>query len=159
LIATHKVRLTAAAVLLVAIVLPLSECQHRDTFSHAPKSVTQQLFPKSNADFSYQYAYKAVDFTWFGIVTALAYTWPIFFFALLEHSLRARLFIQPVELLLCVATLYWVRVLSFGGTYLYGAYVAAAVITFGFATFLVWWPALMAHTRRRTEGLEAAGLS
>jgi hypothetical protein len=134
----HKVRLIAAIVLACAIFLPLSECSQGGT--HSPpvsKSISQQLFPQTNADTTYQYAYRWLSFTWFGAVTALAFTWPLVLVLFVRRCIgsRWRWFFQVLELLLCAGTIYWLYILAlrgFGATWLYGAYIgvfAAGVFT------------------------------
>jgi NADH:ubiquinone oxidoreductase subunit K len=135
-----KIRLAAAVIILLSIFLPISECQRRDNAIPKPKSFSQQLFPQSNADFEYQYGYRQIGFTLVGILTIVAFGWPLACLLLLERRRRILRFLLPIEILLCAGTLYWVHAISFGGRYLYGACVAAiAVITFAIATAMVWW--------------------
>jgi hypothetical protein len=127
----RKLRLTAAVVLVSAIFLPLSECSKSD--NHPPvvsKSFSETLFPQTNADFSYQYGFRYINFTVLGIVTLLAFVWPLLFvvFADKRTSLRARRVLSLLELLLCAGSLYWVHAIMLEGRWLYGAYIVLAAI-------------------------------
>lgn len=135
-----NIRGLGAALLLVSMFLPLSECsRHEHSVVRQPASLAQRLFPQSNRDFDYQYGYKVVGFSLIGILTVLAFTWPILFLVCFARWPRRRRFLWLAELLLCAGTLYWVHALSLGGKYLYGAYVAAiAVVAFGFGTAMLW---------------------
>src|ERR1700730_16063963 len=100
----RKIRITAAIILLTAIFLPLSECSLRENHTMPDaNSISQRLFPQSDADFKYQYGYRYVDFTGFGAVTVFAFAWPLIFALAIERysGTRARLIIRPAELVLC----------------------------------------------------------
>ncbi|MDQ2868610.1 MAG: hypothetical protein M3R59_09420 [Verrucomicrobiota bacterium] len=136
----QRLRVLAAALLLVSIFLPLSECsRHEHSAARQPVSLAQRLFPQGNADFDYQYGYKVVGVSLMGILTIVAFSWPILFLVCFARWPRRRRFLWLAELLLCAGTLYWIHALSLGGKYLYGAYVAAiSVVAFGFGTVMLW---------------------
>jgi len=143
----RKLRLTASIVLLCAVFLPLSECSQGENHSQpAQKSVAQRLYPQSNTDFSYQYGYRSIGFDTMGLLTVLAFGWPLAFALFVRRNLQPRMkwTFRILELLLCAGTIYWLDVLSFhsfGATWLYGEYVgviAVAVFTcLGIAAWFV----------------------
>jgi hypothetical protein len=127
----HKFRLAAAAVLICAIFLPLSECSRRDNPPPpAPRSFSHTLLPQSDADFSYQYGFRALGFSAAGILTIIAFVWPFAFtiFGDKRRGPRLRWVLLSAELLLCAGTAYWVHAIMLGGRWLYGAYVVLAAI-------------------------------
>jgi hypothetical protein len=165
----RKLRLTAAIVLVCAIFLPLSECSQGDNHSQpAQKSVAQRLYPQSNAEFSYQYGYRSIDFDTMGLFTILAFGWPLAFALLVRRNLRPRMkwTFRILELLLCAGTIYWLNVLSFhsfGATWLYGAYIgvmAVALFTgLGIAAWFVGGQAFASAPALRTGLVLAVALT
>ena len=142
----RKVRLVAAIVLVCAFVLPLSECSRRESHSPPrPKSISQRLFPQTNAEFSYQYAYGFVGFSAPGAVTVLAFIWPLVFVLSVRRRFGPKLqwFLRVLEVLLCAGTIYWLDVLTlrgFGARWLYGAYVGViAVAIFALVGVALWF--------------------
>ncbi len=118
-----KIRLLAAILLLLSCVMPLSDCSlvHHDT----------------RTTYGYEYTY-GFGPLW-GTLTVIAYLWPLILLLLFRKraSLRVRLLLQTLELLLCVGTIYWLYNLASAGKLLYGAYVAfGAAIIFTVAGFL-----------------------
>jgi hypothetical protein len=137
----RKLRLVAAIGLICASVLPLSECSRRENhLLPIDRSISHQLFPQTNADFGYPYAYQMVDFSASGIVTVMAFIWPFLLILAARRwsGPRMRWVLQVLELLLCAGTIYWVNTLTLGGRWLYGAYVgvSAAILFTGSDTAL-----------------------
>jgi hypothetical protein len=132
----RKIRLTAALALICAMCLPLSQCSKQKDARHpqATKSISQQLFPRSDDLFSYEYAVSELGFTPRGALTLLAFTWPILFIVigskLSEWHFSWILYL--LELLLCGGTIYWLCGLTLFGGWLYGAYVVfVSIVIFG----------------------------
>lgn len=141
--ALHKIRLSLAIVLIGVIFLPLSQCsQHGDdrapitpqAFAHA-----RHLFPRSDNDFQYQYAVKDLGFSSSGVVTLIAFAWPLASVILSRKRREARFWwiFHFVELLLCAGTIYWISALTLGGRWLYGAYVGEVAISLYACTSLI----------------------
>ena len=140
----RKLRLIAAIVLVCAIVLPLSECSQTGNSSvPVTTSISQQLFPRDNAKFTYWYGFEYLWHWFYGPITILAFAWPLMLLLSVRRRIgsRFRLFLQLLELLLCAGTIYWVNTLTQGGRWLYGAYasvISAAVFSFaGLASWFV----------------------
>ena len=150
----RKVRLMAAIALVCAIALPLSECQKSHVNEPGKKSLAQQLFPQDNGDFLYFYGYEALGSPLGGTMTVLAFAWPLtfFFFTRKNFGFRLRLFFQILEVLLCAGSIYWLRALTMGGRWLYGAYVGiAAVALFTGAGLASWFEKSL--TKRSSQPL------
>jgi hypothetical protein len=159
----RKLRLTAAIVLLCAVFLPLSECsQSENHLLTAQKSVAQRLYPQTNTDFSYQYGYHFIGFDLMGLLTVLAFGWPLAFALFVRRNLgpRTKWTFRILDLLLCVGTIYWLDVLSyhsFGATWLYGEYVGViAVAVFTCLGIAAWFVDREAQTSG--PGLQATAL-
>jgi L-lactate permease len=134
----RRLRVGAAIVLLGAVFLPLSECSRRENHPPPnPTTVGQKLFPQTNPDFAYQYAFRVIDFSVAGVLTVVAFVWPLLFVLVVDQRRGSRLrrTFLVIELLLCAGTLYWAHAIMLGGTWMYGAYlVLAAVVLFGCTT-------------------------
>jgi hypothetical protein len=119
----RKVRSVASIVLLLAAVMPLSECSFDSHRIYA---------------FEFVYGFGPA----IGIITALAYIWPLVFVVLLRKRFGPRLrgLFQALELLLCAGSIYWIYQLALGGKWLYGAYTGiSAVAVFTIAGAASWW--------------------
>ena len=131
----RKLRLAAAVVLICTIFLPLSECSQGPNHPQVvQKSFAQVLHPQSNADFSYQYGYHSLEFSLMGLLTLIAFVWPLALLLVVRRSFGPRMkwTVRIVELLLCAGTIYWLDVISyrsFGATWLYGEYVGLCAVT------------------------------
>ena len=130
----RKIRVAAVVVSLCAIFLPLSECSRHEHAQLPParKSLFQQVFPRDNDDFVYQYASGVVKFsTWqAGGFALLALLWPVAAL-ILDKKLRERRFVwilYLIELLLCAGSVYWLYCFTAMGRWLYGAYVVCAAM-------------------------------
>jgi hypothetical protein len=152
----RKIRRIAAVVLVCSIFLPLSQCARHDEGVNPPsqKAVAhaRHLFPRSDADFEYQYAIKNLDFSLRGALTLVAFFWPLPFLWW-DAALRRKRFwwlFVVLELLLCAGTIYWVDVTTMEGRWLYGAYVAESAIAIYAATIV--WLAIGEIRERRLEG-------
>lgn len=141
----QKIRLGAAIVLLCAIFLPLNQCSSQSGSTETPQALAhaRHLFPRSDKDFSYQYAIKQIGFSLGGTLTLIAFAWPLAF-AIWSRKSRLRRFwwiFYTGELLLCSGTAYWVCALTqeFVGEvrWLYGFYVAEAAIAIYACTSLI----------------------
>jgi hypothetical protein len=134
----RRLRLGAAIVLLGAAFLPLSECSRRETHPPpAPTTIAQKLFPQTNPDFAYQYGFRSIELSVAGVLTVVAFVWPLLFVLFIDkrRGSRLRRTFLVIELLLCAGTLYWVHAIMFGGTWLYGAYIVlGAVVLFAYTT-------------------------
>jgi hypothetical protein len=159
----QKIRMGAAIVLLCAIFLPLSQCSQHGDNSSPPTSQalahSHHLFPRSDADFQYEYGIGELGFSGRGLLTLVAFAWPL---ALLIWSQRLRhsrfLWILYVaELFLCAGTVYWLGALTMGGRLLYGAYiVVSATAVYALSTLV----ALILCARNLfLRRAEAAGVS
>jgi hypothetical protein len=132
---SQKIRLSMAIVLLCAFFLPLSQCSHgpeaKDLRTPQAYSHARHLFPRSDNEFRYQYAIEAIDFSLIGVLTLVAFSWPLAF-AIWRRRFRPHRFwwiFYAVELLLSAGTAYWVYALTQGGRWLYGAYIGEVAIT------------------------------
>ena len=136
----HKIRLGAAIALICTLFLPLSQCsRNENTVPSNTKPPALQLFPQSDKQISYEYAVGELEFSVRGIMTLLAFTWPLLFvftggklqntrFTPVQHLL---------ELTLCGGTLYWLHCLTRFGHWMYGAYVVLiSIILFGGTSLL-----------------------
>jgi hypothetical protein len=132
-----------AIVLIGTIFLPLSQCSQHDadhTLSTAQALAhARHLFPRSDNDFQYQYAIKVLDFSLSGVVTLIAFAWPLASAILSRRRREARFswIFHFVELLLCAGTIYWISALTLGGRWLYGAYVGEVAISVYACTSLI----------------------
>jgi hypothetical protein len=141
--ALRTIRLSMAIVLICAIFLPLSQCsQHGNDSAPTPQALShaRHFFPRSDTDYQYQYGVKDLDFSVGGVLTLIAFVWPLVF------AIWSRRFGQPprfwwifygAELLLCAGTIYLVGALTLGGRWLYGAYVGEAAISIYACTSLI----------------------
>jgi hypothetical protein len=139
----QQIRLGAAIVLLCAIFLPLSQCsQHGDDSAPTPQALShaRHFFPRSDTDYQYQYGVKGLGLSLRGVLTLIAFVWPLGF------AIWNRRFGQPPrfwwifyggELLLCAGTIYVVGALTLGGRWLYGAYVGEVAISIYACTSLI----------------------
>jgi hypothetical protein len=137
----QKIRLGAAIALLCAIVLPLSQCAHAGNNERTPEAFAhaRHLFPQSDANFSYQYGIKQVGFSLAGALAVIAFAWPLGFaiWSRKSHMPRFWWIFYASELLLCAGTAYWINALTQGGRWLYGFYVAEAVVAVYASTTLI----------------------
>lgn len=130
----QKIRFGAAIVLICAIFLPLSQCsQHGDGEAlKTPQALAhaRHFFPTSDKDFAYEYGIKDLDLSLRGVLTLVAFVWPLGFaiWGLRLERSRFLWIFYTAELLLCAGTIYWVTALTLGGRWLYGAYVAEVAI-------------------------------
>jgi hypothetical protein len=134
----HKVRFAGAVVLLCTMFLPLSQCSRHGDNSAPPTAQalahSHRLFPQSDNDFDYEYAIKELGFSWKGLLTLVAFGWPLCFVLWSRKFRRSRVWwlFCLIELLLCFGTIYWLTVLTFGGRWLYGGHLASiAVAVYG----------------------------
>jgi hypothetical protein len=140
----HRLRLTAAVVLVVAIFLPMSECsRHGDKNAIAPRQTFSQLaFPQSNEDFQYSYVISDVRLsTWqagaFGLIALL---WPLAACLFDRRVVRKRFgwTVYILELALGYGTIYWLTLFTAMGRRLYGAYIViVAMAIFALATLVL----------------------
>lgn len=143
----QKIRLGAAIVVLCTIFLPLSQCSQGSTETPQAYAHARHFFPRSDNDFKYQYGITelAADFMrprengLLGALTLIAFLWPL---GLAIWSRKSKLprfwwIFYTVELLLCVGTAYWVHALTYGGRWLYGAYVGEGAIAIYACTTLI----------------------
>ncbi|MBA3963869.1 MAG: hypothetical protein H0X40_18485 [Chthoniobacterales bacterium] len=140
----RKIRFAAAIVLLGAIFLPLSECERGGHHARpSTKTIAQRFFPQTNEAFTYEYGCRHIGFTVSGGLTLLAFAWPLISLLAVRKPVRfpLRLGLQLLELLLCAGTIYWLNILTMGGRWLYGIWVALTAVlcftTVGFAAFFV----------------------
>ena len=154
--AIRAIRLTAAIALLCATCLPLSQCSKTDApRPPATSSLARTLFPRNNDQFGYEYAIGEIGFTSVGVLTLLAFTWPLLFATIAGRLHRARfLWIQhSTELLLCGGTIYWLHCLTFSGSWLYGAYVVIlSVAVFGGTSLVLMLDATRTLLQQRRSG-------
>ncbi len=140
----RRVRLFAAILLLLASVMPLSEC----SWTHGD----------SSPGYGYEYAYALGPTV--GALTVLAYIWPLVFAVLFRKqlSLRLRVLFQTFEVLLCAGSIYWIRELTCSGRWLYGAYISIGAVTaFTCAGLASWFERIL--TRRSSQPLTGAEIS
>jgi hypothetical protein len=102
--------------LICAFCTPLSECS---------SNKLPYLFPGAYYPNAAQYAYREVDFSWWGAAVLLAFAWPMLS-VLAERSLVEPRFHRRfyfLELVLCAGTIYMLCCLTIFGQWLYGAYL------------------------------------
>jgi hypothetical protein len=139
----RKIRLIAAIVLVCAIFLPLSECSLlRNDYSRA---------------YGYEYVYSSFGVI-FGVITVLAFSWPLIFVLFLRKRdrFRSQLFLQLLELLLCAGTIYWLNALAAGERWLYGFYLGVTAAAGFTAAGLAWWFFGRRGVAERAEQLEGS---
>jgi hypothetical protein len=125
----QKIRMVAAIVLLGAIFLPLSQCSQHGANSSPPTSQalahSHHLFPRSDNDFEYEYGIRELGFSWRGLLTLVAFAWPLAFLIWSQRLEQTRFLwiLYVAELFLCAGTVYWLGALTMGGRWLYGAYI------------------------------------
>ncbi len=122
----QKLKRCAAVLLVCAAFLPLSRCSYHDGAPPPELSFWQHLFPRDQGDWVYSYAFKNNNFSVWGVVTVLAFTWPLLLMLLFrKRAGRWVAWLTPtLELLLCASTAYWIVYALAPGRFLYGAYVA-----------------------------------
>ena len=132
MITLAKIRLIASIALLCAICLPLSRCSKNEN-PHEEAivgGIIHKIFPQDNTQYSYNYGYKKLGFTYDGIVTLLTFTWPILFLYVgtLFHKFRDSEIKYIIELILCCGSLFWIYMISNPGEPLYGLFVSLSSI-------------------------------
>jgi hypothetical protein len=138
----HKIKLGTAVVLLCATCLPLSECSTPGNANrpHTASSITQRLFPRNDAKFTYDYAAENIGVSATGALTLLAFLWPLLFsvMGIKLSQWRFAWIVSMLELLLCAGTIWWLYFLTaFSNRWLYGAYVVIVVVSlYGCAVLL-----------------------
>ena len=76
----RKLKLTLAIALLAALFLPLSKCSRGGKAAPSappPKSFAQQIFPRSDAQTDYDYGFKHLRPSLHGLVSLVAFGWPL----------------------------------------------------------------------------------
>lgn len=130
----QRIRLTCAIVSILALFLPLSQCQrHKEDVPFGkPKTFPENVFPQDNDDFIYQYPIAMMKpSTWQGGSMALvALGWPLVMFLITRKRLERRFvwIFHVIEVLLAAGTLYWLKLFTAMGEWLYGAYVVCVAI-------------------------------
>jgi hypothetical protein len=107
----------AAIILLVSFFLPLSQCSVTPPPRQEHQEVKNEVI----------YAYSAYEWPSFGGFAALAaFVWPMWF--AFRKSKSPKMLLNSLELLLCASTVYMLAALTYLGSWLYGAYLAAVAI-------------------------------
>lgn len=140
----HSIRLGAAMALVCAICLPLSQCAHA---RHPPPYVAEtfRLFPRNDGQFDYVYAAEELGFSWKGMLTLVAFTWPVPAILLGRRCAGSRFgWVGYVaEVLLCAGTVYWLICLTLFGDWLYGSYVVViSMILFACTALFLLYPSV-----------------
>jgi hypothetical protein len=138
----RKVKLTLGVLMICALFIPLSECSRGQQRSATPpraKTVVQKIFPRSDGQTDYNYGATRLGPSINGVVTLVAFGWPLVF-AFLSGGLRGKRrawILYPCELLLGIGTIYWIYAVTEGGRRLWGAYLVFALTTAYIAAALV----------------------
>jgi hypothetical protein len=129
----RPIRLGAAMGLVCAICLPLSQCSQGGNNAPPPANpaLLAQFFPQTSKNATVEYAIGELGFSWKGICTLLAFTWPLLWLRAGRKLMESRFawIFYFLEVVLCAGTAYMLMVLTFGGDLLWGGY--AAVISTG----------------------------
>ena len=114
----------AALTLVISFFLPLSQC------SVVPPAGQEHQDVKSEV----VYAYSAYRWPSFGSFAAVAaFVWPLLF--AFRGNTSTKILISGLELLLCAGTGFMLAALTYVGSWLFGAYLAAlAICTYFLAT-------------------------
>ena len=132
--AVHKLKLTLGVLMIAALFVPLSQCSHGGKENAAPppaKTGLQKIFPRSDAQTDYDYGAMRLEPSLNGVVTLVAFTWPLVL-ALLgrrAHGKRRAWPLHVLELLLCAGTIWFIYALTEGSTRLWGAWFVFALTT------------------------------
>lgn len=128
------VKRIAAVCLLLAFVLPLSQCSQRQSngSTQLPSLSTQAASPSSLSasaphDSSLTYAYRAdPNDTFFTLANYFAFIWPAIFASCLfvRPQLEQRLALRLIELVLCLVSALIILRLTGFGSLLFGGYLA-----------------------------------
>lgn len=113
-----KIKRISAAMLLIAFFLPLSKC----TLHPPPEEVNQKPSVEDT------YAYTAYEWPSLNAALAvLAFVWPLFFVfsSAVKPGLNQLLFINIIELFLCLGSGTMITIITYLGELMSGAYMAA----------------------------------
>ena len=131
--------------MIAALFVPLSECSRggeTPATPTPPRTLVHKVFPRSDAQTDYDYGATRLGLSINGLVTLLAFGWPLAL-ALLNWRIagkRRAWILYLLELLLCAGTIYWLYAATLGGTRLWGAYlVFSLTIAYAIAASLDLW--------------------
>ena len=130
----QKLKLTLGILMLAALFTPLSQCSRgnkANALPPPPKTGWQKIFPRSDEHTAYDYGATRIDPSLGGVLTLIAFVWPLGL-ALVGRRVRGKrrawLFFI-LEGLLCAGSAWMIYAISEGGTRLWGAYFAFALVT------------------------------
>ncbi len=140
--AFRRVKLALAISLLCALFLPLGQCSRQSgtsTIPSHPKRFSQRVFPQSDDQTEYHYGIADVSFSLRGLLTIVAFGWPLLFVLVGRRAEGKRLaWLLPIgELILCAGTSYWLWAMTVFYQWLYGAYVVFAIVIIYAAVALI----------------------
>lgn len=130
----QKLKLTLGILMVAALFTPLSQCSHSRKENSLPpplKTGWQKIFPRSDEYANYDYGATRLEASLGGVLTLLTFAWPLglaFVGRRVRGKRRAWIF-YALELLLCAGSAWMIYAISEGGTRLWGAYFAFALVT------------------------------
>ena len=138
----QKLKLTLGILMLAALFTPLSQCSRGGKENALPppaKTGWQKIFPRSDEYTDYDYGATRIGPSLAGVLTLVAFAWPLGL-ALTGRRVRGKrrawLF-YILELLLCAGSIWMIYAISEGGTRLWGAYFAFALVAL-YAVAALW---------------------
>ena len=133
----YKIKITAALILIIMSVLPLSKCSY-DISSRKDPQVSQQQVKKQkqgqqDEHIKYFYARDFVDPSWLGFFVLLAFTWPLpvlLYYKFGKHN-KTKTALMILEPFFCLWSGYIVySIVHFGSPTIPGYVALSAIVTY-----------------------------